>query len=609
MAGTSPRPYQDDFRKNAKTDNVFRKPKNMVKQSVLEGERKERMKRWITFFRRNPAYLIRDYFGIVLHPYQILIIWVLQRSNLAYIVASRAAAKTWIIAVWSLTLAVLYPGIKITVCAKTLKQGGIILSEKLVQLQNQYTNVAREIDHITYNSNNYEAIFRCGSSIKVVPSSESSRGNRANYIVIEESRLVPKEILESIIKPFLEVRTPPFRLKDEYKYDKSLREEGIISYITSSWYTAEYWYTYVKSCIRRMVSGDETANFLAFDYLISLLHNIKTEEMLKNEMADMDAVTVQMEYLNIPSGSSAKSYFKPTMFPRLIKRAFYTQKEDSFNPKRNPYDIKKTDGELRIVSVDIATRAGKSNDNTIISCARLIPMMGRGYERHLVSMESFRGINTLLQAKRIKEVCTDFDFNFLVLDLQQAGVSVFDALSQVTRSDERGVDLPPYTVAEYDFIEEKLKDELKGRTLGLNALPCVFPILASQSSNSQMASSFRSSLQRKLWQFLLPEGDAENWLAKNNKEFMADANDSTAFSFFMNSYIQTGLFVSECINLDMTLVNGMVKLTEKPGCYKDRFSSVMYMNWIVSQFDKDLLKENDDSLSDWDAILGATIVA
>jgi hypothetical protein len=604
---SSVRPYQNDFRKNAKTDDIFKKPKDMVKHDILEGERKERMKQWIHFFRQNPHRLITEYFGIHLHPYQILIIWVLQKSNLGYIVASRAAAKTWIIAVWALTLCVLYPGIKVVVCAKTLKQGGIILSEKLTVLRDKYPNIAREIRSITCNSNNYEAIFNCGSTIKVTPSSESSRGLRANYIVIEEARLVPREILEQVIKPLLEVRTPNFRTKPEYRDNPDYREDGIISYITSAWYTAEYWYTYVRACIKRMVAGDESANFLAFDYLISIFHNIKTEEMIKNEMGDNDAISVQMEYLNIPAGTSSKAYFKPQMFSRLIKRAFYTQREETYNQKKNPYEIKKVDGELRFISVDIATRAGKANDNTIVSCARLIPMMGRGYERHLIGMESFKGVNTLLQAKRIKEVFTDFDANFIVLDLQQAGVSVFDALSQVTRSDERGLDFPPFTVAEYDFVDEKLKDELRGRTLGLNAMPVVFPILASQSLNSQMAASFRSSLQRKLWQFLIPEGTAEEWLTKNNKEFISDSNDSSVFAHFMNPYVQTGFLVSECINLDMTLVNGMIKLTERPGCYKDRFSSVMYMNWIISQFDKDLLKQNEDT-DDWSVIQSFTYI-
>jgi len=417
--------FVNSTKNNSKKTDVFVQKKDMVKHDDLEEERKERFKRWITFFRRNPHRLIETYFGIKLFPFQILMIWILQRSNLAYIVASRAAGKSWLIAIWSLTLSVLYPGIKIVICARTLKQGGIILSEKLVSLRDSFQNVAREIRSITTNSNTYEAIFHNGSTIKVVPSSENSRGNRANYIIVEESRLVPQDILEQVIKPFLFTRMPPYRLKDEYANDPLLKEEGVISYITSAGYKIEYWYNYVKNCIKRMNDGDETANFLALDYNISVFHNIKTMEMIKNEMSDNNPLTVQMEYYNIPSGSSGKSYFKTTFFTRNIKRSFYPQKEDTYD-KKNPYNIKPVEGEIRLVSVDIATRANKANDNSIISCIRLIPQNGRGYERHLVYMESHKGANTLVQAKRIKQAFYDFAPNgenaYIVLDLQQVGV-------------------------------------------------------------------------------------------------------------------------------------------------------------------------------------------
>ena len=178
----------------------------MVRSKTIEDERRERYKRWITFFRRNPHRFIEFYFGIKLHPYQILMIYALQKSNLAYIVASRAAAKTWIIAVWTLTLAVLYPGIKVVACSKTIKQGALILSDKLSALRTTYPNVAREIEDIVTNSNINVATFHNGSTIRTLPSSDSARGARANYILIEESRLVPKQILEQVIKPFLEVQ-------------------------------------------------------------------------------------------------------------------------------------------------------------------------------------------------------------------------------------------------------------------------------------------------------------------------------------------------------------------------------------------------------------------
>lgn len=599
---TSPRPYKNESSKKINSQDLFERPKNMVRHEVLDGERKERMKRWITLFRRNPAKFINLYFGIKLFPYQVLMIWILQRSNLAYIVASRAAAKTWIIAVWSLTLAVLYPGSKVIVCAKTLKQGGLLISEKLVSLRDTYPNVAREIKSITANANTYEAIFHCGSSIKVVPSSESSRGNRATYIVVEESRLVQKDILEQIIKPFLFSRMPPYRLLPEYRDDDRLREEGIISFITSAGFKSEYWYQNVKSCIKRMAQGDVTANFMALDYLISIYHNIKTPEMIKNEMADNEAVNVQMEYYNIPSGTSGKSYFKPSLFPRTIKRSFYPQKEDTYNVKRNPYDIKKGEGEIRIVSVDIATRANKTNDQTIISCTRLTPMLGHGYQRDLLFMESHKGINTISQAKRIKEIFFDFESDYLVLDLQQAGISVFDALSQVIVNEERGISYPAMTVADFEFIEPKLKDELQNRTLGLGAISVVIPILATQQLNSMIAQSFRSSLQKKMWHFLITDGDAEEFLLKSQKEFINDPNDSNAYAFFLNPYVQTNLFIGECINLDMTNVGGITKLTEKPGCHKDRYTSVSYANWIISYFDRDLLKESED-VDDWSAFM------
>jgi hypothetical protein len=596
---TSPRPYKNQETKALTSQDQFIKPKEMVRVKKIEGARKERMKRWITFFRRNPHRFITEYFGIKLHPFQVLMIYVLQKSNLAYIVASRAASKTWIIAVWALTLAVLYPGIKIIVCSKTLKQGGILLSEKLNSFISSYPNVAREIKSITTNANTYEAIFHCGSSIRVVPSSESARGNRANYIIIEESRLVPKEVLESIIKPFLEVRNPPYKDKPEYAFDPRLKEEGTISYITSAWYTAEYWYTYVKSCIRRMVAGDETANFLAFDYLITLYHNIKTEAMIKNEMEDADAVTVQMEYLNIPSGSSGKSYFKPTLFNRNLKQAFYPQRDDEYNEKKNVHGLKKIDGEIRLLSVDVATRANKVNDNSIISCIRMIPLMGKGYERHLVYMESHKGQHVGVQAQRIKEIFYDFEADFISLDLQNAGIAVFDSLSEPTLCEERGITYPPMTVVDeaYDIIKQEVRDDLRlNHTRGLNALPVIFPISASQNLNSQIATSFRSSLQKKLWRFLIPDGDAEEYLVKSVKEFTSKSTDSELTAFYLMPYIQTGLMVGECINLDMTLVSGFIKLTEKPGCYKDRYSSISYGNFVISsQFDKNLLTENEET--------------
>ena len=202
----SPRPFQQKFSKGAKTDNVFIKPKSMVISEDLDRQKKDKMIRWITFFRRNPHLFIANYFGIKLYPYQVLMIWVLQRSNLAYIVASRAAAKTFIIAIWALTRAVLYPGSEVICTSKTIKQGALIL-EKLEMLRKNYPNVAREIKQILRSANDNIAYLHCGSTIKVVPSTPSARGENfllsffKNYIIkfkLEESVVCPESQFEHL---------------------------------------------------------------------------------------------------------------------------------------------------------------------------------------------------------------------------------------------------------------------------------------------------------------------------------------------------------------------------------------------------------------------------
>lgn len=583
--------------------------KKMVGRKELDKAKRERLKRWITFFRLNPHIFIEEYFRIKLFPYQKLMIWMLQRSTLFYMVAARASAKSFMIGIWSMTLAVLYPGVKVIIASKTLKQAGIIISEKIKELKKTHPNFAREIEKITENANGYEVLLHNGSTIKAVVSNENSRGNRCNYLILDESRLVPKEILDSVLRPFLFSRTPPYLLTPEYAGRKELQEEGIITYITSAGWKFEYWYSQVKSVIKRMVAGDTDASFFALDYLITIFHNIKTPQMIRNESEDMDDMTKAMEYLNLPQGSSGRSYFKLNMFRRNIKRAFYPQRNDeTYNARKNPFGIDKTLGEIRMVSADIATRAGKASDNTIISCIRLIPELGKGYMRQLVYIESHKGENTLSQAKRIKEIFSDFDADYIVLDLKNAGISIFDALSQITSQEERGVEYPAMTVVDDEFVDEKLRIELRERTLGVDPIGVIYPISATAQLNSDIAVAFRSSLQKKLWTFLTDDIEAEEFLIRQDKEFKSNIHDSYIRAFYLNPHVQTGLFVAEAVNLEMTLVSGNIKLEEPEGMYKDRYTSVSYGNWIVSSiYDPEILKQKKAE-TDYDVLKSVTFV-
>ena len=577
--------FRNEKARSVETDNVFRNPPIRLSNDLTE-ERRERLMEWVTFYRRNIHRFVEHYFGIILHPYQIMWIYLMGISDSFVAICSRGTAKSWLVGVLACARAVLYPNSEIVVVSSTKAQAGIII-QKISTLKNDHPNLAREIDKVVTNMNLWEVTFHNGSTIRVVASRDSARGQRATFIIYEEFRLIDKDILDAVIRPTAYIRQTPYLHNDEFK---ELGEEPKEVFISSAYHKGLWWFEETKKNIKAMLRGDKVF-FIALDYLLTIKHHIKTKRQIKNERSKMDEITALEEYDNIPWGEASDAYFKLRMFERArkVSKAFYPQRMTTFNPKKNPYNIAKTEGEIRIITCDIAQRAGVTNDLSITACIRLLPTT-RGYFRELVYLSSESGKNSIVQALRIKQIWYDFEADFIVLDIASAGISIFDLLSQITKDEERDIEYPAMTVFPHESLEEKVIDDLiKNHTMGLNALPVIYPISATAKLNSQIAVDFRDKLQKKLWGFLYDQNKAEDYLvsSSNSKEFLEDP------SFFVAPYVQTDLLINECINLSASWSLGNVKLTEPSGGRKDRYSSVSYGNYFVSFFDSDLIRDED----------------
>ena len=68
---------------------------------------------WNTFFRRNLHRVATDYLGIKLHLYQIIILYLMGISKFVVIIACRAAAKSFIIALYACCRCITRPYTKI----------------------------------------------------------------------------------------------------------------------------------------------------------------------------------------------------------------------------------------------------------------------------------------------------------------------------------------------------------------------------------------------------------------------------------------------------------------------------------------------------------------
>ena len=506
-------------------------------------------------------------------------------------------AKSWLIAVLAYARGVLYPNSEIVIVATTLKQASIIFG-KMARLKDDYPNIAREVKDFSDTQNNCNCTLHNGTTIKIVACSESGRGERSTFTIGEEFRIMDKQKFDSIVKPFAYARQTPYMKNPKYSSIKILIEEPRQVLISSAYHKGLWWYKETMTTIKMMLDGKD-AGFIAFDYLIAIKHNIKTVKAIARDRTTMDEITFLEEYENIPWGENSNAYFKLDMFKknRNLKKAFYPLRNDMLDKKKNPNDIKRTDGEIRIVSVDIATRKGSKNDNTIITCIRGLPT-AKGYEREYVYQESHQGEHTGKQALRIKQVYHDFEADYIVLDLQQAGITIFERLATITKDEERGIEYEAFTVFEHKSLEKKLIEELQEKTLGVNAKQVIYPIMANSRLNNDIAVDFRDRLQRNMCNFLIDDNDAETYLSRYNKEF-SNSKDVNLNSWYLKPYIETALLINESINLEYSFSGGYVKLDTVGTARKDRYTSCSYGGHFISLLELELLKNAD---SDYDFV-------
>lgn len=586
--------YENEYKKNAHIHDLNRKPKRQIiknKDYLTIEEKKDNMKKWVTFFRRNIHIFIDWYLGVELYPFQKITLYLMGIHLSFVVIASRGISKSFMIALYCIAIAILKPNSMIVIGSGTKKQANLIIKEKIKKELYKYHNIAREIKDIKTSQDEGEVIFHNGSSIIVVPAADSARGHRATLNVYEEFRLIDKPILDSIFSPFLISRQAPFLKKDKYRH---LLEEPQELYISSAWFkNGHYMWQTIQDHANEMFNyfDEKNMGILAFDYLLSIYHGLKTKKQIDKERRKTDEVTFMLEYENIMFGENANAFFKYEMFKRnqTLKKAFYPMRNiDFIANKKNLYNIKKQSGEIRVVSVDISAVAGDDNDNSVITCGRLLPSID-GYERQICYIESFNGGTHTIQALRIKQIFNDFNADYIVLDIHNVGIFLYDELGKITNDEERNVEYPSYIYCKYNEDE----DDLVNRTTNKNGLPVIYGIKAYAQINSDIALAMRDIFQRNKIKFLIDQSEAERYLTKVVKEY-SESEDPEIHNWFEMPYIETTLMINETVNLEYQIREGKIKLSEASTARKDRYTSLSYLNYFANILEKELNINDSD---------------
>lgn len=554
---------------------------------------------WNTYYRRNPHRFAKEYLGLSLHWYQSVLLYLMFLSNFIVIVAARASAKSFSIAIYSVCKAILYPNSKIVLTSGTRGQSKLIVTEKIQQeLWDKSPNLRREISRISSSQVEVMVKFKNGSAIETVTCSENALGHRSTVNVGEEAKTIEKSILDKVISPFRIVRQVPFMTLKDYRDDPQFREEPTEILISSS--IAETHWLYKQACVAKDGMFDNDGSFfIALDYAITLKHGIRTRKQMVKERKKLDPITWMIEYENAVLRSNANAYFTYDLVDenQVLKRAFYPRKNDDVITKsKNKYDIPKQAGEIRVIACDIAAIDRSANDNSVFTCLRLFQesveidgKLRKEFRIQVPYLEGNRGRETSKQAMRIRQLFNDFDADFIVLDSRNLGISVYDCLAKILYDDERCLEYPPLKCMNDEVIANRI--------INSNAEPIIYCISASAKLNSEMAANLRSLFLEHKIDLLIPKDDGVEEIVKYIPEYQK-AIDPDEQLYYEKPYLETMLLINELINLEYEKSEntGLIRLREQSGYMKDRYSSLAMGCIFVSQLERDLLRDGEEEI-------------
>lgn len=565
-----------------------------LKKGVQNHEEKLRRGfiKWTAFYRQNPHRFAKDYLGVNLFLYQVLLLWAMNKYSFFMYIAARGQGKSYLIAIYCVIRAILYPNSNIVIASGTKGQARLIITEKIFALKNNSKNLEREISEFKTGANETYVVFKNGSKITAIPSSDNARGYRANILIVDEFRLISKSTIDTVLKPFLNVyRTPPYIQNPKYEH---LLEENKEIYISSAWYKNHWIWESFKTYLNGMMAGKDY--FVAvLPWQLSVFHKLLSKKRVEQQRTedDFDQMSWDMEFEALFVGENENAYYKLDDIQkcRTLPRAFYppTNLEFVEEKKKKNANMPKQAGEIRIVSMDIALMGSNKslkNDTTAFTLMRLLPQDGE-YVRHVVYMESLSGQHSELQAIRLKQLYYDFEGDYVAMDTNGNGIAVFDNVTKILYDKERDVEYPAWTVVNDEMMDERKMDS--------NAIPLIYSIKANSEINHKVATGLRSAFEKRKIRLLINDIEAREDFIQSKSNFLKLDNEEQVY--LLRPFLQATALTNELVNLTYRIVSGNIKIEEAGTTTKDRYSSIGYANYIATLLEQDILTSfNEDEM-------------
>ena len=557
--------------------------------------------KWVGFYRCNIHRFVEDYFNIHLRTFQKIVIKMMDSNMFTLFWAARGIGKTFLIAVYVSARCILYPGTHVVVASGSRDQANLVIDKILNEIRTiKGCYLSREISDWKLQPAEAYVKFYNGSFIEVCTSNDHARGHRCQILVVDEFRLVDKDLIRDVLQPFLAVpRQPAFLSTSKYKNQKEkYLESNKEIYGSSAFYKAHWSYDFGKMYLDAFLHGRDYFT-CGLPYQLALEEGLTDKRQIMNKMQEegFSKEKWEMERECIFFGESDSAFFNYNELDRMriIEYPIYTQ--DIYNclnvnDKHYKYPIKKA-GEIRVLTVDIATMGGKANDATaifLIQCEPIGKDQFKQYRRNVVFADTYEGGNSAVQALQIRRLFNELDCDYLVIDANGNGIGVYDLLVRDILDKER---LQTYSALSC-INSEVMADRGATNIINYNAPKVIYAVKANAQFNSDCATLLRDDFRQGKIKLLLNDEDAERLLKSYKWYYQLDSKLQTKL---LLPYIHTHLLIDEMVNLESEFKDNNVKLKEQPNKRKDRYSSLAYGDYFIKSLERKLIRPKNTSSS------------
>ncbi len=562
------------------------------KERILAG-----VAQWCSYYRANPHRFAKDYLHLNLHLFQKILIVMMNWSTTTAFIGSRGIGKSFLSAVFCVIRCILYPGTKICIASGTRGQSINVLEKIILELKPNSPELAAEIDEkeTKINGTNAQIVFKNSSYIKVVTASDSARGNRANLLLLDEFRMIAKDVIDTILRKFLtQKRMPRYEeLSKEERKAEYAKEKNKTMYLSSAYFVDHWSYLKCTDTCRFMLDDTKRQFVCGLPYQLSITEGLLDADTVADEMAETDfnEIKFQMEYEALWYGSTDGSFFDYNSISKN-RRIKYPMLPNKLAEKVNNSQLVKIpikqNGEIRILSADIALMSSRKNNNdaTAIFINQLMPTKAGRYTSNIVYADACEGLRTDDQALVIRKLFDEFACDYLVLDTNGLGLGVYDCLARDIVDPETGEIYPALSCCN--------NQEMASRCTVMGADKVIWAVKANAQFNSDCAFLLREAFRSGRIRLLATEYDAE--------ELLGDIRGYSSLSpaermQLQLPYIHTTLLIDELTKLQHEESGGKVRIYEKTGMRKDRYSSLSYNYYVAMQIENKMSKRNSVNIS------------